>query len=196
MLARGTLLREAVVLVALVGTLAALHGTISTYQVEGASMEPTIADRQYVLVDTRAASRRLFQRGAVIVFRPPNGAPADYVKRVVGLPGETVAVTRGAVLIDGRPLREPYVRELPRYALGPTRVPARAVFVLGDNRNSSADSHLWGTVPVERVIGRAWLVYRPLLAWQWLGGPAPALEAAPEAAPDGGSPAGSASGIR
>lgn len=154
-----------------------LHRAVSTYEVEGASMEPTLHNRQYVVVDT-ITSQRPPKRGEVIVFHYPANPVLDYVKRVVGLPGEMVQVSQGTVWIDGAALREPYITDRPRYYTGTQRVPPNTVFVLGDNRNSSSDSHLWGPVPLNQVIGRAWIAYKPFTALTWLGGPAPVTVAA------------------
>ncbi len=154
-----------------------LQHTVSAFEVEGASMEPTLHTREFVVVDTVAPALRPPERGEVIVFRYPRNPALEYVKRVVGLPGETVSVAYGKVWVNGQPLYEPYVREAPRYFLRPVEVPEHAVFVLGDNRNSSSDSHLWGPVPLDLVIGRAWLAYRPIAGWTWLGGQVPTLQA-------------------
>jgi signal peptidase I len=150
---------------------------VGTFEVEGASMEPTLRSQQYVFVDTLLLHSRPPQRGDVIVFHYPGNPTLEYVKRVVGLPRETIAVAHGRVWINGQPLREPYVREIPRYFWGPATVPADSLFVLGDNRNRSSDSHLWGPVPLRYVIGRAWLAWGPFAKWTWLGGQAPRIEA-------------------
>lgn len=171
------LLREAVHLFLILATVSLLHHTVGAFEVEGASMEPTLHSRQYVIVDTLLPRTRSLLRGEVIIFRYPRNPDVEYVKRVVGLPGETIAIAHGRVWINGQPLREPYVQELPRYIWGPGRVPGNAVFVLGDNRNSSSDSHLWGTVPVTNVVGRAILAWAPPVRWTWLGGQAPRVEA-------------------
>src|SRR5215471_10440828 len=141
---RHLVVREAVHLFFILATVSLLHHTVGAFEVEGASMEPTLHTRQYLVVDTLLPRARLPQRGEVIIFRYPRDPDVEYVKRVVGLPGETIAVAHGRVWVDGQPLDEPYIREIPRYVWGPGRVPSDSVFVLGDNRNSSSDSHLWG----------------------------------------------------
>jgi len=85
-----------------------------------------------------------------------------FIKRVIGLPGDTVAVRGGRVFVDGKPLTEPYIADTPRYQYGPVKVPAGQYLVLGDNRNASLDSHLWGPLPRSAVIGTAVLRYWPL----------------------------------
>lgn len=111
------------------------------------------------------------KRGDVIVFKAPNqtrGQPErDFIKRIIALPGETVEVRDCTVFINGEPLDEPYIQERPRYKwppgeeAGPETVPEGEYFVLGDNRNNSSDSHSWGMMPKENIIGRAFLTYWP-----------------------------------
>ena len=171
---RRLVLREAVHLFLILAAVSLLHHTVGAFEVEGASMEPTLHSRQYVVVDTLLPRARSVQRGEVIVFRYPRNPDVEYVKRVVGLPGEVLAVAHGRVWIDGNPLQEAYVRDLPRYVWGPGRVPQGSVFVLGDNRNSSSNSHLWGPVPLSHVVGRAIFAWGPPVRWSWLGGRRPA----------------------
>ena len=138
-----------------------LNRAFGTFVVEGASMEPTLANRALLIVDTVFTTLRPFHRGDVVVFRYPRNPTVEYVKRVIALPGETVMVAHGYVFVDGSPLDEPYLREPVRYFWGPAKVPDGSVFVLGDNRNSSSDSHVWGPLPVDLVVGRAWVTLRP-----------------------------------
>ena len=175
---RRLVLREGIHISLMFLWLVLLHQTVSTYEVEGASMEPTLQNNQYVVVDTIAGPRTP-QRGEVIVFHYPNNPSLEYVKRVVGLPGETVSVSQGTVWINGLALREPYLRERPRYFAAPQRVPPDTVVVLGDNRNSSSDSHLWGPLPMNLVVGRAWVAVGPLAGLKWLAGQRPTFSAAP-----------------
>jgi signal peptidase I len=118
---------------------------------------------------------RRVRRGDVVVFRFPEDPRRDFIKRVVGLPGETIAIRDRAVSVDGRTLEEPYAfyaddRIWPddpsvpedrrrRDQLAPVRVPDGAYFVMGDNRDDSSDSRAWGPVPRENLLGRALLVY-------------------------------------
>ncbi len=138
-----------------------IQQSLAAFVVEGASMEPTLANRAYVIVDTLFPATRPFRRGEVIVFRFPGKPGVEYVKRVIALPGETVAIAHGMVFVNGNPLAEPYVRERTRYFWGPARVPDDSIFVLGDNRNSSSDSHVWGPLPASLVVGRAWIAVAP-----------------------------------
>lgn len=101
-------------------------------------------------------------RGDIIVFRFPRDPSRDFIKRVVALPGEQVEIRAGVVYINGKKLNEPYVLENPTYSREISVVPPENYFVLGDNRNNSSDSHVWGPVPLENVVGKAWFSY-----WPW-----------------------------
>ncbi len=130
--------------------------------VQGPSMQPTLHYDQRVLVEK--LTYRFFHgphRGDIVVIEV-EGEHDPLIKRVVALPGETVEVHNGKVTIDGEPLEEPWTTRPGGPGYGPTRVPELHVFVLGDNRGSSRDSRSFGAVPVDHVIGRAWLVYWPL----------------------------------
>jgi signal peptidase I len=95
----------------------------------------------------------------------------DLIKRVIGLPGETISVQDGKVLINGNPLDEPYIAAPPIYN-DTWVVPEGQLFVLGDNRNESKDSHEWGMLPIEHVVGKAVLIYWPPQEWQVIDSPA------------------------
>jgi signal peptidase I len=136
-----------------------------TYRVVGHSMDPTLEDNQFLVVDK--VSYRLHEptRGDIIVFRDPNDDKRKLIKRVIGLPGEVVEIQDGQVLIDGQPLDESYIVDPGRYSEPPTEVPPGQYFVLGDNRNNSSDSHYWGTFPRQRIVGRARISYWPPRLW-------------------------------
>ena len=141
------------------------------YRVEQQSMEQTLEPRQYVLVDKLTPRFDPYSRGDIVVFEPPEawvqgGPKTPFIKRVIGLPGETVEIKDGAVFIDGARLEEPYV-----YDLQPTTaseepaswvIPDDEVFVMGDHRAASADSRAFGPIQETTVIGRAWLRYWPI----------------------------------
>jgi signal peptidase I len=171
----------------------ALRAVVQNFRVEGSSMFPSFADGQYVLVNKAVYAhlnlqqlpgwlpfasrggepeRFLFsppQRGDVIVFHPPppNDPRRDFIKRVIGVPGDTVDIRQGHVYVNSGELSEPYIRQptLPinvRFAhvqLGPNEY-----FVLGDNRGNSSDSRAWGPVSADEIVGRTWVVYWPFSA--------------------------------
>ncbi|MCY4528804.1 MAG: signal peptidase I, partial [Chloroflexi bacterium] len=101
-------------------------------------------------------------RGEVVVFRSPRDPDRDFVKRVIGLPGETVEIVQGTVYVNGLELVEPYLDRKDNTTMAPVDVDQGTVFVLGDNRGSSNDSRSWGPVPAENLIGRAWMRFWPL----------------------------------
>lgn len=129
-------------------------------RVEGYSMYPTLDNGQYVLVNRLAYRFDEPQRGDIIVFHNPNYVKEDFIKRVIGLPGDEIVISNGNVIVNGYQLAEPYIIDAPSYS-GTWRVPEHALFVLGDNRNDSSDSHVWGTLDMDFVIGKAVLVYWP-----------------------------------
>ena len=136
-----------------------------SYRVVGHSMDPTLEDNQFLVVEKVSYRLHEPERGDIIVFRDPNGDKRKLIKRIVGLPGEVVEIRNGQVLIDGQPLDEPYIVDPGRYSQPPTEVPQGQYFVLGDNRNNSSDSHYWGTFPRQRIVGKAWLSYWPPRLW-------------------------------
>ena len=145
------------------------------YQVKQQSMEHTLEPDQYVLVDKLTPRFDTYKRGDIVVFDPPEnwvqaqGQP--YIKRVIGVGGDTVALKDGRVLVNGTALKEPYVfqedgESQPTETLLPGAgtwvVPDGQLFLMGDHRSNSADSREFGPVDVSRVIGRAWLRYWPI----------------------------------
>jgi len=162
-------------------------------RVEGYSMRPSLDNGEYVVINRLAYSRGNYQRGDIIVFRPPmypqatfwqrifglpnfNDKYEDYIKRVIGLPGENVRITSGTLFIDNVPLVEPYIAVPPDYS-GEWTVPQGQLFVLGDNRNNSADSHVWGFLPVENILGKALVVYWPFAKFMIIPSHQPVLGA-------------------
>ena len=150
------------------------------FEVQQQSMVPTILSGEYILIDKLSPRFGDYGRGDIVVFHPPQGAAEDipYIKRVIGLPGDTVTLENGNVLVappDGSAVRidEPYIAigvdgdpspTMPWAGSGQTTwvVPDGAYFVMGDNRSVSQDSRAFGPVSAELIIGRAWLRYFPL----------------------------------
>lgn len=161
-----------------------IRNVVQNFRIEGISMEPNFHDGQFLFINRWSYcpgfhldlapidlhwSREvcLWQpgRGDVIVFRYPRDPSKDYIKRVIGLPGEKVEVRHGEVFINDRRLAEPFGPNPGTYSSPPSIVPPGQVYVMGDNRNNSSDSHLWGPLPESFIVGRAWLSYWPRQDW-------------------------------
>jgi signal peptidase I len=164
----------------------AVRTLAQNFRVEGSSMEPGLHDGQYLLVNKAIyfqinldrlskyipfidpgndPQRYLFRapkRGDVIVFRFPRDPSRDFIKRVIAAPGDTVEIVNGQVKVNDVPLGEPYIENPGRYDFARQIVPQGSYFVLGDNRNNSFDSHVWGFLPEENIIGQAMVTYWPL----------------------------------
>jgi signal peptidase I len=154
------------------------------YRIEGGSMETTLLPDQYVLIDKLTPHWAPYARGDIVVLDPPSTADdptgTPFIKRVIGLPGDRVQLRNGSVFVNGKAIDEPYV-----YAAGgiaqttdPTGgglsewlVPQGDLFVLGDHRQDSADSRLFGPIEISHVIGRAWLRYWPVTTFGILASP-------------------------
>jgi signal peptidase I len=138
--------------------------------VEGASMDPTFKTGQYLIVDKLTYQFSEPERGSVLIFRYPKNPKKYFIKRVIGLPGETVNIENGKVRItnsenpEGFVLDEPYVAYSTKDNLN-RKLGENEYFVLGDNRPASADSRLWGTVPKENIIGRPAVRFYPPALW-------------------------------
>ncbi len=130
------------------------------------SMLPTLEVNDRLLVDKISYRFQDPNRGDMVVFNPPVALETQhkdaFIKRIVGLPGETVEIKSGRVYINQKPIVEPYIKAAPEYTMAAIVVPKDQYFVLGDNRNNSYDSHYWGYVPREKIIGRAVLRTWPM----------------------------------
>jgi signal peptidase I len=172
-----------------------VRGVVQNFKIEGQSMEPNLHGNQYILVnklvyfhfDLNAPLRLLpgrenlpqrvvypFHmplRGDVVVFEYPKDPGKDFIKRVIGLPGDTVEIRDGLVYVNGNELDEPYITAATvcqpsrPCANGPVVVPPNTVFVMGDNRTNSSDSRDWDALPLRYVIGQAWVSYWPQESW-------------------------------
>ena len=154
-----------------------IQTVVRNFRVVGTSMEPNLHDSQYLIVDKISYRLGEPQKGDVIVFEPPNRPGEDYVKRVIGVSGEMVEIRKGQVFINNKPIDEPYVVYPGSYSMSPRRVGANELFVLGDNRNSSSDSHNWGMLETDKVVGKAWLSYWPPNYWGVIPRDAPSASA-------------------
>lgn len=130
------------------------------------SMVPTIEVGERFLSNKTAYWFHKPQRYQVIVFKPPEnaGAQEDFVKRIIGLPGEAISVHHGVVYINGKPLSEPFITpdRAPIVEFNSYIIPDDNLFVMGDNRNNSRDSRYWGPLPVKNIKGQAWFRFWPL----------------------------------
>ncbi len=139
---------------------------VQNFNIDGMSMEPNLHNQELVLVDKWSYRFNRPGRGDVIVFVAPPNPAQDYIKRIIGLPGDVVTIRDTQVFVNGKALNEPYIDpRLQGNPYAPTTnllIPEGAYFVLGDNRNGSSDSRDWGCVPQPNVVGRAALVYWPL----------------------------------
>lgn len=157
------------VLVAVVIALTVRMFVFEITRVDGPSMQPTLYTDEQILVNKLAyAFGAAPKRFDIIICRYPDG-DAHYVKRVIGLPGETIAVMEGRVYINGKPLENDMRNEPMADTMAPLRVPEGYVFVMGDNRNDSLDSRQKGPIALSEIIGRATAVVWPLNAIKWLG---------------------------
>ena len=142
-----------------------INAVSARVRVDGFSMNPTLQNGEYILVNRLAYVIGHPSRGDIIVFRLPQDEQQDLIKRVIGLPGDTINVNGGVVKINGQILNEPYIAQAPLYN-GEWTVPDGALFVLGDNRNDSRDSHQWGLLPMDHIIGKSEVIYWPPADWQ------------------------------
>jgi len=161
---------------------------VLNFRVDGASMAPNLHNREMLLVNRNAylsfdvneildaipgvdqsGTRRVYpfdppERGDIVVFNPPVSTNKPYIKRIVGLPGETIEIKEGYVFVDGQRLDEPYISGAITECIGsckPETVPNGSVFVLGDNRHNSSDSRSFGSIAVDSIVGKAWFTYWP-----------------------------------
>jgi len=164
-----------------------IRNVVQNFRVEGSSMEPNLHDRQFLVVNRFAYCPGLHldlpflgiqwqkvwcvwepKRGDVVVFDAPDRPPGqskDYVKRVIGLPGETIQLSAGQLLIDGQPVDEPYGTRRNTRSAQPLTLGPDELFVMGDNRPNSSDSRTWGALSMDRVVGKAVISYWPPEHW-------------------------------
>jgi signal peptidase I len=138
-----------------------LRLTVQSYTVVMSSMEPNFQEGECIMVNKVCYRSSGPQRGEVIVFDPSFDSEYPFIKRVIGLPGETVEIKDGKVSVNGTPLNEEYIMAPPNYTMPVTEVPENEYFVLGDNRNNSTDSSKGWTVLQDNIIGKAWFTYWP-----------------------------------
>lgn len=142
-----------------------VNSATGRYRVQGQSMLPTMKEGQYLIINKFAYYLNNPQQGDIIVLHFPRDRSREYIKRVIGVPGDEVEISGGEVNINGVLLEEPYITDDPNYS-GSWEVPEDNFFVLGDNRNNSSDSHSWSFLPRSDIVGKAWVVYWPENEWQ------------------------------
>jgi len=147
-----------------VAVFALLQLTVQSYTVVMSSMEPNFQEGECIMVNKVSYHSSGPQRGDVIVFHPPVPSAYPFIKRVIGLPGETVEIRDGQVFINGIPINELYLFPEPpqnNKDYGPQELSDDEYLVLGDNRNGSNDSRSWGPIKRDDILGKAWFIYWP-----------------------------------
>lgn len=150
---------------------------VRNFRVEGVSMQPNLQAGQYLVVDrlTHHLGRE-FQRGEVIIFTPPLDTDAEFVKRVVGLPGDVVELRQGQVWLNNQVWSEDFMPIGDNSSTRPITVAPGSLFVLGDNRPNSNDSRHWGLLSQDAVLGRAWFSFWPPATWGLISSDRPSRE--------------------
>ncbi len=151
-----------------------INAVSARIKIDGSSMEPNLHHGEFVIVSKINYRFGEPERGDVVVFDFPRNITQEYIKRVIGLPGDHILIEDGIVYVNDIMLSEPYLTMEPQYE-GDWDVPENTLFVLGDNRNNSSDSHTWGMVPLNNVIGEALVVYWPPSSWGLINGTNPVL---------------------
>jgi signal peptidase I len=145
----------------------AVNFATARYVVEGSSMEPNLHTGEFLIVNRLSYQFHEPERGDIIVFDYPNNPSDDYVKRIIGLPGDSIRISDGVVYVNDEPLDEPYLtHNIPKFQEGQWQhIPDGEYFVLGDNRRASSDSRSWGMLEEDLIIGKAWITYWPISDW-------------------------------
>jgi len=141
-----------------------VNGLIGRYRIDGSSMNPTLQNGQYLIINNISYYLNDPQHGDVIVFHHPK-SDLNLIKRVIGVPGDSVEINNEHVKVNGVVLDEPYIKEEPQYTYSGV-VPEGEYFVLGDNRNNSSDSHSSSFLPEENIVGKAMIIYWPPSDWE------------------------------
>lgn len=169
-------IREVLETVAIALILALLIRTFAfeVFVVDGVSMETTLHDNERLLVNKFVYRFRSPRPGDIVVFKYPRDPRRDFIKRTIAVAGDTVEIRDGQVFVNGTPLAEDYITraghsDFPRFV-----VPPDSIFVLGDNRNNSQDSRVFGEVPLRNVKGKAFIRFWPLTRIRWFAAPVPA----------------------
>ena len=155
-----------------------VNSLIGRYRIDGSSMNPTLFDGQYLLINNVSYFLEEPKHGDIIVFQHPKN-DLNLIKRVIGVPGDHIVIRDRQVKVNDIILDEPYIQAEPTYS-GEWTVSENNYFVLGDNRNNSSDSHQWEFLPAENILGKAMIVYWPPSDWMVMPhNPFPMLEHQP-----------------
>ncbi len=161
------------VLIVLVIFFASRYFLVQPFVVEGHSMDPNFSDQEYLLVNRLSYRISTPKRGDVVVFKAPSNPQYDYIKRVIGLPGETVVIKDNHIYVNGQIIQEDYLAADTQTLIKNSKTATLEItlnndeyFVLGDNREHSSDSREWGVLPKNMIIGKAWLSIYP---WKTFG---------------------------
>jgi len=158
------------ILIALVLILV-IEGLSDRVKIEGFSMLPSFHQNDRVIVSKLAYRSNEIERGDIVVFDYPNNPEEEYIKRVIGIPGDIISISDGAVILNGDVLKESYIDDFILGEMDEVVVPIGTIFVLGDNRNHSSDSRYWGALPTEYIIGKAIFIYWPFTDLGVIGTP-------------------------
>jgi signal peptidase I len=142
-----------------------VNAATGRFQIESVSMLPNLHEGEYVIVDKVSYRLHPPERGDIVVFQL-DGEPKDLIKRVIGLPGETIEGAGDQIIVNGRPLEEPYVAPSSRTTFVSRKLGPDEYFVMGDNRGSSRDSRVFGPIHADKIVGRALLIYWPPADWK------------------------------
>ncbi|MDQ7825010.1 MAG: signal peptidase I [Candidatus Eremiobacteraeota bacterium] len=152
------------IIIAGVTALVLIHFVVRTFYIPSTSMVPTLVKHDYIMVNEFIYRFKTPERREIVVFHPPESANAggkDFIKRVIAVENDEIEVKEGKVFINNVVQDEPFINEAPEYLMEKRKVPEGSLFVMGDNRNNSDDSHRWGFLPRKNVVGKAFLIFWP-----------------------------------
>lgn len=162
---KGYIIKELMesIIVAVVLALVIRYFLFQPFYIPSGSMEPTLKVGDKIIVNKLLYRFSSPKRGDIMVFKYPVNPERDFIKRVIGLPGETIEIKNSKVYIDGKILEQPFLPPDLKYNrnLAPTKIGENQYFMLGDNRNNSEDSRFWGSLPEKNIVGKAMFVYWP-----------------------------------
>jgi signal peptidase I len=166
---RTRLIREVVETIALtLLVFIVIRFAVQSFRVDGPSMEPGLHTDEFVMVNKVAYLFSAPQRGDVIVFHYPLDTSKDFIKRIIGVPGDTIRTTSSEVIVDGQVIHEPYISQPFNFVSQTWKLGPNQFFVMGDNRDNSLDSRTWGPLDRSYIVGKAIAVYWPVSNLEWI----------------------------